>query len=232
MTAFADFGSAVATVDIDDWVMDTLAYWMETYLSWIELGRPDKTGMLQTRPLGYEIARPKNYANVIDSTEWPSSSLPAILVATAKTNGASTIDGEGKYQTPWLTAVSAIVRGQNPTMTRALASYTELACRMILVQHGMLGGYARNTRWLTGGQARPMSDPTGKGRYLGEGASTFLVTTDGTVQSGTGPLIPSAPGSPVPSEPPPSEFEPLPTIGQINFGLDGDSFTITGDEDQ
>jgi hypothetical protein len=60
-----------------------------------------------------------------------------------------------------------------------------------------------------------MNDPTGKGRYLGEGASAFAVWTDNAVQAGVGPVVPDLTYDPLPGiggpvdSPPPAPDSPL-----------------------
>lgn len=202
---YADFGQTVASVDVDQWVLATLELWLPTYL----------THVASERNLPYAIAEPVNYANVVDDDEWPDYSLPAILVATARTATGPEVMHDGSYSAEWLVAISAVVRGRAAAETRALASYTELAVRQALVQQPSLGDHASATRWLTGGQARPMSDPTGKGRYLGEGASTFGVWTDNSVQAGVGPLAPGLP-----------TYDPPPEVGAADEATAFD-FSVT-----
>ena len=204
---YADFGTAIASVDVDDWVLSTIKTWLPTYLAHVE----------SAKGLDYSIGVPTSYANVIQDDEWPDHSLPAILVATVKTDGTPQIRPDGGYTVGWLAAVSAVVRGQNAAMTRELASYTELAVRMALVQHQTLGGNARATRWVNGGQARPVSDPTGKGRFLGEGASSFEIWTDGTVFQDRGP-----------TEPEP-DYGPLPLVDRIQVGVDDELVDVVVD---
>jgi hypothetical protein len=206
---FADFGESIASVDIDEWVLATLELWMPTYLAWIK----------QDKGLPYDIALPKRYANVIEDLEWPDYALPAILVATAKTDGTPDVLGDGSYSVNWLVAVSAIIRGQNPAMSRSLASYTELAVRMVLLQHGTLGGYARSTRWTGLAQTRPVSDPTGNGRFLGEGTSTFIVSTDEAVYWNRGPLIPYE-----------GAYEDLPEVESITIEAGGETAVVDTDD--
>jgi hypothetical protein len=138
-STYADFGSSVASIDVDQWVLATLELWLPTYLKHVA----------SERNLAYAIGLPEHYANVVQDDEWPDYSLPAILVATARTQNQLEIMADGSYTAEWLVQVSAVVRGQDAASTRENASYTELALRQALVQHPSLGGYATKTRWLT-----------------------------------------------------------------------------------
>jgi hypothetical protein len=184
--AYADFGSCLASVDVDEAVLATLQKWMPTYL-----------GFLQTsRSLPFDLYAPdaSHYANVILDDEWRDISLPAILVATARTHSEPEVMPDGSCLVDWLVAVSAVVRGQSRAQTRQLASLYELATRMVLVQQWDLGDFADSVRWLAGGEARPLTDPLGKGRWLGEGASQYLVRTEQAVNRELGPDTPGVPG--------------------------------------
>ncbi len=176
----ADFGVNLASCEVDDAVVAALYKWMPTYLAYIE----------RTRSLPFKLARPKAYASTLTDAEFPDRSLPAVFAATARTAEANVVGNEGVYETTWLVAVSCVVRGPNPAATRRLASFYDLAARLALVQQGDLDGLADETRWVTGGEARPLAVPD-TGRYLAEGASQFHVFTSGSVQDGLGPTVPS-----------------------------------------
>lgn len=197
----ADFGPGLASVDVDEAVLATLRKWLPTYLRYVAA----------SRSLGYELAVPAaaSYANVISDAEFTDKGLPSILVATAQTDGELEIV-DGAYVTPWLVAISAVVRGRTAPETRMLASYYELAIRMALVQQGTLDGFASATRWMSGGESRPLADPTGAGRWLGEGASQFRVFTDVAVREGIGPSVPD-------QEP----YEEPPDVGEVDVDVGG-----------
>lgn len=212
LAGYADFGIAVASADIDDAVVATLQKWLPTYLAWLE----------RTRQLSYQLGRPKSYASTVDDDQFLDRALPAVLVATARTQSAPLVAEDGSYSAPWLVATSAVVRGRTPAETRRTASLYELAVRMAVVQaltrdSQELGGPIRGVRWIGGGEARPLADPNGRGRWLGEGASQFSVFTDHVVQEGVGPTTPDEP-----------DYGDLPLVTSVDVDVEGAPINPTG----
>ena len=196
----AAWGPAIASVDVDNAVIGMLKTWLPTYLRFVALNKG----------LSYKFAEPKEsaYANTISDDQFLDHGLPAILVGTARTQGEVQRTSDG-YVPTWLVATSAIVRGRTPSETRALASYYDLAIRMAMVQKPSLDGFAVETHWMSGGEVRPLADPSGQGRWLGEGASQFSVVTDPAVAFTEGPVEPN-------QEP----YEDFPTVQVFDIEFD------------
>ena len=202
---FADFGTLLTTVDIDDGAIATLQEWLPTYLSKFEIER--------TLAKGY-LPRPKqaSFANTIDSDEWLDHVLPAVIVTTVSTSGQPTVVADD-HVASWQMVVSCVCRGRKGPESRRIASWFEGCVRRVLVQQGSLGGVVNKCRWLTT-EVRPVLDATSRGRYLAAGIGQYTVFGDVAVQGGFyGPTEPEADAS---------VYEDLPLVEQITVDVTGD----------
>jgi hypothetical protein len=205
----ADFGPLVLSPDIDDATIATLREWFPTYME----------RHAEERDLDLtQIQLPKSgqFAAVIDDEQFPDYNLPSIIVTTAQTEGEPTQDGNGNYFAAWNVVVSAIVRGRNALETRQLAGHFEGCVRRILVQQGIdLPG---EVKW-RGSNVAPVMDPTNSGRFIAAGMGNYLAYVDEVVQEGVGPNKDSNPYPPADPEDPSTPYEPLISVGRVNFDL-------------
>lgn len=204
--AFADFGTLVTTVDVDDAVVATLKEWLDTYLGRVEQERNLDPGFL-SRPNG------SAYANTLESDEFLDHTLPAVIVTTAATEGPPVITNDWSYVANWRLTVSCILRGRRPPETRRSASLFEGSIRRCLVQKGDLGGLAKRCRWISSTVA-PLPDRTGKGRYLAAGITQMVVFGDVAVEFGVGPDVPDA-----------NPYDSLATVQTVTTDVEGTTIT-------
>lgn len=178
--AVADWGPLVIATDIDMALLTKLEDWLDTYL----------VQGAKERSLGYELAKPNSFSNVLETDEFLDHQLPAILVTTADT--AKVKGGPNhKYEAVWRVTVSAVCRGRKAQESRFNAAVTEGAVRRTLLQKARTNdGPLNDIKW-TGVKVAPVAEATGKGRYLAAGIGTYNVSTDYAAQGFGGPDIPN-----------------------------------------
>lgn len=177
----ADWGPLVIATDVDDAILAVLRQWLPTYL----------VQGAKERDLDYKLAEPRTYSNVLESDEFLDHQIPAILVTTADT--AKVKGGpNSKYEATWKVTVSCIVRGRKGTESRFNAAIAEGAARRVMIQKARTNdGPLNDIDWVSA-RVAPISDATGKGRYLAAGIATYNVSTDYAAQGFGGPDIPNA----------------------------------------
>jgi len=204
--SMADFGTALATVDIDDAAITTLQTWLPTYLSHFEVERQLAQGYLP-RP------KKQSFSTTIDNDEWLDHVLPAVIVTTVSTAGPPAITADDSYKATWNMAVSCICRGRKGPESRRIASWFELCVRQLLVQQGSLGQIVNKCRWF-GTEVRQVADATSRGRYLAAGIAQYQVYADVAVQGGFyGPTVPL---------PDATQYQDLATVQEIDVSVTGD----------
>lgn len=205
----ADFGPLIVNTDIDEMILGMLSLWLPHYMAQVERERNFVVGYLD-RP------KDESYANALDDDEFLDHSLPAVIVTTAHTEGVPEKDGDGFYSAAWNVVVSCVVRGRTPSETRSRAALFEGCVRRVLMHADPpIDGEIR----FTGANTAAVADPTGTGRYLAAGISTYLVYVDKVVQAGVGPA-----GDPYadPTDGDPNDpFEELVTVGSVTTVVDG-----------
>lgn len=204
----ADFGPLVLNTDVDYAVLDILKEYLPFYLAAIERERD--------LPVGY-FDRPKaeSYANTLEDDEFPDHAMPAIIVTSADTEGIPEKDGEGMHYAAWNVVISCVVRGRTPKETRRIASMFEGSVRRVMLNEGP--PFDGEVRW-TGTNVAAVADPTGGGRYLAAGMSTYLVYVDHAVKSQAG--IAHEPPYTDPDDPD-AEPDPLVTVGSVSVDVQG-----------
>lgn len=177
----ADWGPLVIVTDVDEAIKATLEKWLPTYL----------VQGAKERSLDYKLPDPKTYSNVLEEDEFMDHQLPAILITTANT--ASVKGGaNSKYEALWRVKVSCVVRGRKATESRFNAAIFEGAVRRTVLQKSRSSASPVNDVDWVSTQVAPVSDATGKGRYLAAGIATYNVATDYAAQGFGGPDIPNA----------------------------------------
>lgn len=211
-TYAADFGPLVIETDVDAAVVASLRRWLPTYLARIRGERSD----LPRLP----APRDESYANALEDETFPDARLPAILVTTARIEGAPQDDGSRTYSVAWAVTVSAIVSGRTPAETRAFGAIYAGCCRRALVHHPSLDGFASDLIWTGGPGVARLALPEGDDRYLAAGISQFIVYVD-EVLGGEGPLEPDAPSPYDASDPdsPDRPYNPLATVADITLDV-------------
>lgn len=179
----ASWGPLVASVDVDDAVLEVCRTWMATHLRRLQEER------------GIELKVPREWAIALTDAELLDHPLPAVVSETAQMDTAprSVQGGSGRfYGAAWRVAVSVTVRGRDPRETRRHASLYEGVTRRLMVQHAAGEG---PLDWLhfTGMTLAPVPGDQRAGRYLLKGTSNFLVRTDNVVDPLGGPNEPDLP---------------------------------------
>lgn len=101
--------------------------------------------------------------------------------------------GDGTYSAVWIADANLQLYGQDwQQATDLIAAYTA-AVRALVLQHGSLGGFASNTRWL--GEASKEIEHQ-RTRTVQVAVITFAVTVEGAVNTLVGPKVPTDPSAP------------------------------------
>lgn len=213
MSIHADFGPLIVETDVDGAVIGTLKLWLPTYLAQAERDRG-----LASRTLARP--KPESYANTLEDDEFLDHRLPAILVTTASAPAFTRMAG-GVYEAIWTVAVSSVVRGDYPSITREIASVFNGCVRLCLTQQGHLDDFANGVRAVSSNLAR-VSDSTDQGRFLAVGVSAFQVRTENVMDDDLGPVVPGGPyDDPDPAEDPDTPYEPLVNVSSVTTTIEG-----------
>lgn len=213
----ANFGPLVVNTDVDAAILQKLELWVPLYLSQLERERNLADPLVEKR-----LDRPPevSYANTLDDDEFPDHILPAVIVTTANTEGEPTKDGNGMYSCAWNVVVSCIVKARTPSETRQLAAWFEGCIRRIMLDDDP--PFDGEVRW-TGTNTAAVADPTGAGRYLAAGISTYVVYVDQVVLAGGGPEGPPVYEDPDPANRPDDPFVDRVTVGSVTTDVIGKS---------
>jgi hypothetical protein len=202
----ADWGEIVVETDVDRSLILRLVMWMPTYLTHTETAR-NLTPHLLARP------NLESYQNALEDDTFPDGRLPALVVATARTDTEPeplTTATDDAYSAFWRTSVSAVVRGRTPPETRELAALYGGCVRAILVQKQADIG---SVRW-TGSSVLPFPDASGQGRFLAAAMNTFTVFVDETL-TGDGPISADIYPPPDPVGNPDQPYDPLAVVREV-----------------
>ncbi len=184
-TGIADWGPLVIATDVDQAVIDVLKEWVPTYLL--------KTAAERGLPAGdddRQMTGPRTYTNVLTDDEFMDHQIPMVLVTTSETQKVKG-GPNSQYEATWQTRVSAVVRGRNAAESKLFAALYEGAIRRAMTQRCRGVGPVNESKWIATKTA-PVSDPSGKGRYLAAGMGTYNVSTDFAAQGFGGPDTPNA----------------------------------------
>lgn len=173
----ANWGPLIASIDVDDKVLEVMQTWMPTHLRRLKEER------------GIELQNPREYATMMTDAEIIDHALPAVVATTAAMTDV--VGGMDKvYAGQWTTDVSISVRGRGPRETRVTASLFEAVTRRLMVQHG----HGTPLDWIryTGMRLDQVPGDERAGRYVLRSTSIFQVWSNRIADPTAGPDLPDA----------------------------------------
>jgi hypothetical protein len=184
---FADFGSSITLIDIDNVVLSALSGWLPTFVR------------SQERISGYEVGRQRlpgesSYLNALEEIErLPDDRLPAIVAITASTTGEPERDAGGNYSAAYRVVVYSFVRGISDVDVRTQASvFGGAVKRLVTTKVAQSDGPISAVTW-DGEAIDPVDDDSSLSRNLAVAVEIFTVWVDDIFSDMSGPVEPDPP---------------------------------------
>lgn len=134
------FGNYVTGDDVEQWTLETVQLWFDTYLKEFELHKGEAIG---------SIPRPNSYLIAEDVEREGTDQLPTVVVVSPGLNGDQPLaDGEGNYRAWWRIGVGIFASAATRTDTKRLVRQYGLILRMIMLQKQSLGKRADGVKWV------------------------------------------------------------------------------------
>jgi hypothetical protein len=177
------FGPIVSAGEVADAMETTLQTWSATYIA--EMAA--RTGLNQMQPFG-------SWEAVYEYRALPADLSAAcwVLVPTTDPRRTPAKQGDGTYRAVFIAQVNLVVFGTDWRSSRDLVYAYAAAVNAAVLQHGSLGGFASNTRWL-GGSTKEIDHQ--RVRTIQAATLGYAVTVENVVDTNTGPASSVPPGT-------------------------------------
>jgi hypothetical protein len=139
MTSTNVFGPSVSGATVERRIAEFVEPFLNDYIAEAERIDGWATG---------EIERPLSVVPASNLDRWPEDQLPVLVVVSPGITGTPERRGDGSYRAVFGVQFAPVVSADTEANTRRLAQAHALAMRLLVVQHGGLGGIASDVRWI------------------------------------------------------------------------------------
>lgn len=182
------YGEYVLATDVRRAVETTVRTWQRDYL--------EQVGARQGYTPG-QLPQFRSFPARFDFDKNPEDQLPSCVIV-ASSVGDLDRRGDGHYRGNWAIAVGCVASANDYDATYKLCETYTAAVRLILVQHGSLGGIASGMQW----QGERYDALTVENMpSLVAGTVQAVVTIDQLVNAMMGLQLPTSPDDDVPVQP-------------------------------
>lgn len=176
------FQPIISGDQVEQWVLDHLENWMETYLREVELQRELDEGTL---------ARPRSYVTFSTFMNFLENQTPAVVVVAPGLGARPTKYGGGAFIATFQVAIAVVCSARDQQSVNKLAKLYGAAVRAIMVQQPSMGqSEVRGVDWLDESYDEIDSRD---GRTLGAARVVFNVEVANVVNALGGPNAPADP---------------------------------------
>ena len=178
------FGPIVTGWDVEQWCMETIREWADTYLCEVER----QAGLQEA-----SLQRIRGWVTAPSFDKWPEDQLPAVMLVSVGLSELPLKDGYGLYRARWQMGLGCIVSARTQTESHRMAMLYIAALRTLLIQRPSLGDRAAGIVWQDEDYTQLAYDDI---RTLAAGQAMFTVEVEGVSQAGAGPLSTDDPNDP------------------------------------